>query len=394
MDNLEKLDKQYLMNTYNKDYTNFTKGKNATLYDENGDDYIDFISGIAVISAGHSNEKINNAIKEQIDNLTHISNLFVIQPQVQLAKKISNKLDDKYNTFFCNSGTEANEGAIKIARKYGEIENEIKRYKIITLEHSFHGRTITSLKATGQTSMHTYFGPFPDGFTYAKNIEDIQNKIDDKTIAVMIELIQGEGGVEMFDIKQVQALEKLCKQKDILLIVDEVQTGIYRCGEFLLSNLYNITPDIITLAKGLGNGIPIGAILTTKKDVLSFGTHGSTFGGNFISTTASLKTIEILENIKDTKQLDDTIEYFSKKMDELESKFKNILKKQVGIGMLRGFRLENQDILTKVIQKAKENKLLLLKAGRNTLRILPTLTITKDEIDLGFDRFEKTLENI
>jgi acetylornithine aminotransferase len=229
---------------------------------------------------------------------------------------------------------------------------------------------------------------------YADDIKDIENKIDNKTIAVMIELIQGEGGVESFDKTQVQHLASICKQKNILLIVDEVQTGIYRTGEFLLSNLYEIQPDIITLAKGLGNGIPIGAILTTKKDVLSLSSHGSTFGGNYISTTAGLKVIEILEELKDSGKLDNTIKYFSKKMDEIQEKFPNILKKQVGIGMLRGFRMQDLETLEKVIQKAKENKLLMLKAGKNTLRILPTLSITEKEINLGFARFEMALNDL
>jgi len=392
--NIKQIDKQYVMQTYNRDYTNFKKGINATLFDEQGNDYIDFVSGIAVVSVGHANSEVNEAIKNQIDNITHMSNLFVIEPQALLAQSISAKLDNKYNAFFCNSGTEANEGAIKIARKYGEVDGEIKRFKIITLKNSFHGRTITALRATGQESMHNYFGPYPDGFVYANGVQDIKNHIDNQTIAVMIELIQGEGGVEELDKTQVQELYKLCKQKDILLIVDEVQTGIYRTGEFLLSNKYDIYPDIITLAKGLGNGVPIGAILTTHKEVLGFSSHGSTFGGNYLSTTASLKVIEILDRKKQNGELDATISYFEKKLNDIQKQFSHILKKQVGIGMLKGFRLESKEILDEVLDKSKKYRLLMLKAGKNTLRILPTLSISNEEIDKGFDRFAKALSEI
>ena len=392
--NLQTLDQEYILQTYNKDYTHFVRGKNATLYDADGNDYIDFIAGIAVTSVGHANERVNAAISTQLSKLTHISNLFVIEPQANLAQKMSQKLHNKYSTFFCNSGTEANEGAIKIARKYGEIEGEIKRFKIVTLKNSFHGRTITALKATGQEAMHNYFGPFPDGFVYASGIEDISNHFDNQTVAVLVELIQGEGGIETFTKEQVKELAKQCKEKNILLIVDEVQTGIYRTGEFLLSQKYDIYPDIITLAKGLGNGVPIGAIMTTHKDLMGHGSHGSTFGGNFLATTAALEVMSILEEQKTSGELDDTIAYFEQKLDEIQQAFPTILLKKVGVGLMVGFRLQSAEVLTEVLQKAKENRLLMLKAGKNTLRILPSLIISKTEIDEGFNRLQATLSAI
>ena len=202
-----------LLNTYSRFDVNFIKGKNATLFDENENDYIDFTSGIGVVSVGHGNEKLANALCNQAKNIIHISNLYRIKPQEELAKLIVKKSGINGGVFFCNSGAEANETAIKIARKYGEVNGEIKRYKIITLKNSFHGRTISTLKATGQEKFHHYFGPFPDGFTYANDIEDIYNKIDDKTIGVMIELIQGEGGVNPFDKEEIKRLEKELKKK-------------------------------------------------------------------------------------------------------------------------------------------------------------------------------------
>ena len=383
---LESIDKTYVLNTYARKYVNFKSGKNATLFDENDKDYIDFTSGIGVVSVGHANKRLSSAICDQAKKILHISNLYLIEPQALLAKKIVklSKLDG--GVFFANSGAEANEGALKIARKYGEVDGEIKRYKVITLKHSFHGRTISTLKATGQESMHNYFGPFPDGFVYANDIDEIESLLDDHTVAVMIELIQGEGGVEPLDKKKVQSLAKLLKQKDILLIVDEVQSGVYRTGEFLASNLYEIEPDIVTLAKGLGGGVPIGAILTTKKDVLKIGDHGSTFGGNYLVTRASLEVLDILEN----ENLKDTIEYFDTKLDSF-LKYDFVLKK-VGIGLMKGLRIKNSQILTQLIQKCFEERVLVLKAGRDTLRFLPPLTITKEEIDKGFDRVKKAFD--
>jgi acetylornithine aminotransferase len=286
--------------------------------------------------------------------------------------------------FFSNSGAEANEGALKIARKYGEVDGMPKRYKIITLKHSFHGRTISTLKATGQEAMHNYFGPFPDGFVYADSIEHIESLLDEHTIGVMIELVQGEGGVESQDKEAVQRLAELLKKRDILLIVDEVQTGIYRTGEMFASNLYGITPDIITVAKGLGGGVPIGAVMSGKKDVLKAGDHGSTYGGNYLVTAASLKVLEILKEQKSSGKLDKRVELFSKHTDALTLKYPNIIDKSVGVGLMVGLRIKDADILATIIKSSFESGLLVLKAGRNTLRFLPPLTISDKEIEVGF----------
>ncbi|EDM24351.1 aspartate aminotransferase family protein [Caminibacter mediatlanticus] len=384
----------YLLNTYSRFDVEFIRGENATLWDKNRNEYIDFTSGIGVVSVGHGNIRLSNAICDQARNIIHISNLYRIPPQKELAEILVKKSGIDGGVFFCNSGAEANETALKIARKYGEVNGEIKRYKVITLENSFHGRTISTLKATGQPKFHTYFGPFPDGFDYAKNIKDIENKIDDKTIAVMIELIQGEGGVNPFDKEDIQNLAKFLKEKDILLIVDEVQTGIYRTGEFLASNLYEITPDIVTLAKGLGGGVPIGAVITSLVDVLKPGDHGSTFGGNYLSTRAGIEVIKILDEYYESGMLKEIINYFDSKLVEIAKEFPNLFDNVSGFGLMRALKTHKSEIRDEIVKKAFEEKVLVLKAGNNAVRFLPPLTITKEEINEGFDRLKSAIFKI
>jgi len=392
---LEQQDKKYVLQTYARDYTNFVKGVGSTLYDENGRDYIDFASGIGVNSVGHGNEKLTSALCEQAKNIIHISNLQVIEPQVKLAQKIVELSGYDMGIFFANSGAEANEGAIKIARKYGETKFDSKKFKVITLEHSFHGRTITTVKATGQESFHTpNFSPYPDGFSYEKSIADVYAAIDDETIAVLIELVQGEGGVQPFEKEEIRKLAAHLKSEGILLIVDEVQTGVYRTGEFLASNLYEIEPDIITLAKGLGGGVPIGAVMTRHKEVLTAGDHGSTFGGNYLSTAAGLAVLDVLKPLYDNGSVDETIIYFSEKLKEIVEKYENLFEKEVGLGLMRGLRAKSAEIQGNVLKNALAEGLVILKAGRNTVRFLPSITISKNEIDEGFKRFEKAISSL
>ncbi len=393
--NLEELDKQFVLGTYARNYTNFVKGVGSTLYDDKGSDYIDFASGIGVNSVGHGNPQLTKAICEQAGKIIHISNLQVIEPQVKLAQRIVELSGYDMAIFFANSGAEANEGAIKIARKYGETKFDNKRYKVITLEHSFHGRTITTVKATGQESFHTAnFSPYPDGFSYVKSIADLYGSIDDETVAVLIELVQGEGGVEPFDRDEIQRLAKYLKDNDILLIVDEVQTGVYRTGQFLASNLYDIEPDIVTLAKGLGGGLPIGAVMTSYKDIFVAGDHGSTFGGNYLSTTAGLSVLSILSEMDGSGELKERLIYFEEKLKNIADKYQNIFDREVGIGFMRGLRAKDAQTVTNILNATINHGLIVLKAGRNTVRFLPSMTITKDEIDEGFKRFEKALNSI
>jgi len=393
--NLENIDKQYVLNTYNRNYVNFKRGVNATLFDENNKKYIDFTSGIGVVSVGHGNKAVADVIYKQVSSLTHMSNLYEIEPQSLLAKKLVELSGYDMACFFGNSGAEANEGAIKIARKYGQEKFDSKKYKVITLENSFHGRTITTVKASGQKAMHKdSFSPYPDGFSYDVSIKDIYKSIDKHTVAVMIELVQGEGGVQPLDKQEVKDLATYLKKHDILLIVDEVQTGAYRTGEFLCSNLYDIEPDIITMAKGVGGGVPIGIVLTKHKNLLVPGDHGSTFGGNFLSTAAALEVCSILEDIKTSGELDKTSEYFAKKVHKLYKNHKDIFAKNVGIALMQGLRVKKEEVLQKLITNAFNEGVLVLRAGQNTLRFLPPLTITNDEIDLGFERLENAIKNV
>ena len=385
---------QFVLPTYARQPLSFVKGKNARLSDIDGKDYIDFAAGIAVCSVGHANDRLTKAITDQVSKVIHVSNLYYIEPQGECARRIVEQSGYKMKCFFGNSGAEANEGAIKIARKFGEVDGEPKRYKIITLEHSFHGRTITALKATGQESMHNYFGPFPDGFVYAKNIDEIESLLDEHTVAVMIELVQGEGGVQPLDRQKVQALAGLLKSKNILLMVDEVQTGIYRTGEFLASNLYDIQPDVITLAKGLGGGVPIGVVMTNRLDIFAAGDHGSTFGGNYLSTAAANEVLDILEELKNSGELDETLIYFEKALSNFAAEHPAIFMEHVGFGLMRGLRVVDADTLGKIINAARNEGVIVLKAGRNTLRFLPPLTITKEDINEGFARLEKAMASL
>jgi acetylornithine aminotransferase len=393
--NLEQLDKNYVLQTYGRDYTNFVKGVGSTLFDESGREFIDFASGIGVNSVGHANAVLTDALCQQVKKIIHISNLQVIEPQAKLAEQICKLSGYDGAIFFANSGAEANEGAIKIARKYGETKFDKKRYKVVTLEHSFHGRTITTVKATGQESFHTpNFSPYPDGFSYVNQIDAIYDHVDDETVAVLIELVQGEGGVQPFSKDEITKLADYLKDREILLIVDEVQTGVYRTGKMLASNVYDIEPDIVTLAKGLGGGMPIGAVMTKHKDILSKGDHGSTFGGNYMSTTAGLAVLDVLSILDESGVLAETIDYFESKLKNALSNYSNLFDKEVGIGLMRGLRAKDNDTMRKILTNSMKEGLIVLPAGRNTVRFLPSLTITKDEIDEGFKRFEKAISSL
>ena len=394
MNIIKELDKKYVLPTYARADVEFVSGDNARLVDANGKNYIDFASGIAVCSVGHANKRVNDAICKQLSNITHTSNLYYIAPQAKAAQKIVEASGYDMKCFFGNSGAEANEGAIKIARKFGEKEGELKRYKVITLQHSFHGRTITTVKATGQAYMHNYFGPYPDGFVYADDINHVESLVDDHTCAVMIELVQGEGGVQPLDREAVQKLAKFLKSKDVLLIIDEVQTGVYRTGKFLASNYYDIEPDVVTLAKGLGGGVPIGVVMTTLKDVFSAGDHGSTFGGNFLSTTAACEVVDILDEMYESGELQKSIDYFDSELEKFYMEHRDVFTSKVGIGMMCGLRAKDSDTLAKMISNAREEGVIVLRAGRDTLRLLPALTITKEEIDEGFKALNRALSSL
>ncbi len=422
MDNLEKFSKQYLLDTYARDYTHFVRGEGAKLYTNDGVEYIDFTAGIGVNALGHNHPALVESIANQAQKVLHLSNLFYIDSQVRLAKKMVELAGADMRVFFCNSGLEANECAIKIARIYGErfsvdlaessvdsressgdscdssLFNAYKnhRYKIITLKNSFHGRSIATLRACGQDKMHTHFSPFPEGFLYAKDISDAieKAKSDGAVAAIFIELIQGEGGICAFPKDEVVRLADFCAKNEILLMVDEVQSGVFRSGAFLASNYYGIKPNVVTLAKGLAGGVPIGAVMCDKVDIFAPSQHGSTFGGNPLSTTAGIATLEVLEAYKNSGALDKQIARFEAHLKAITDKFSKIILGISGIGFMRGLKIKDDETLGAIIVKARENRLLVLKSGNATLRFLPPLLISEGEIDEGFRRLESALSGI
>ncbi|MDY6057546.1 MAG: aminotransferase class III-fold pyridoxal phosphate-dependent enzyme [Campylobacter lanienae] len=373
-----------LMNNYSRADVGFIKGKGAVLWDKNGKDYIDFASGIGVCALGHSHKGVAKIVAKQAKTLLHTSNLYNIAPQAKLANKISNLLGGGYELFFANSGAEANECAIKLARKFGFSKG--RKSEIISLKNSFHGRTIATLAMTGQDKFHPdEFGAYPDGFKFYDSIDDIIANLNENTAAVIIELVQGEGGINPLDKDKVQNLAKILNQKDILLITDEVQCGVYRTGEFVTSKLYDITPDIITFAKGLGNGVPISAC-ATRKSIFSPGDHGSTFGGGFLVTSVAEYVLSELEILKSSGKLNKTIAKFEKNLEKLVSKNSDIFEKRVGIGLMQGIVVKDVEFLAKIVAKALECGLLVLRSGKDTLRFLPPLNLSKKELKEGFIR--------
>lgn len=385
---VKEQDKKYIMNTYARYDACIVKGKGATCYDINNKEYIDFTSGIGVNSLGFADDAWVEAVTNQAKNLAHISNLYYTLPDVELAKLLCEKTGYS-RVFFGNSGAEANEGAIKVARKYSFDKYGEGRNKIVTLVNSFHGRTVTTLSATGQDVFHNYFFPFTEGFAYSKanDFEDFLKVVDDTTCAVMLEYIQGEGGVNALDLYYVKKVFDYCNERDILVIADEVQTGIGRTGKLLCGENFGVKADITTLAKGLGGGLPIGAVLVNEKleDVLNAGSHGTTFGANPIVCAGALA---VLKKVSD--------ENFLKEVALKGEKIKASLlcSKEVksisGLGLMIGIEL-NEKVSSEVLKKCLEKGLMVLTA-KTKVRLLPPLTITNDEIVKGLDILWKVLE--
>ena len=384
---IKEQDSQYIMNTYGRFSVALVKGKGATAYDESGKEYIDFTSGIGVNSLGYCDDAWVKAVSEQAKTLQHISNLYYSPLQTQLAEKLC-QITSMSKVFFANSGAEANECAIKLARKYSFEKYGKERTDIVTLENSFHGRTVTTLSATGQDVFHNYFFPFTEGFCFAKanDMESVKSKVDSHTCAVMIELIQGEGGVNPLEKSFVTELAEYCQQNDLLLIVDEVQTGVGRTGTFYCYEQFGIQPDIVSSAKGIGGGLPMGVCLCNEKlqEVMTAGTHGTTYGGNPIAFAGALTVIDIVANeefLKDVSLKGDYIRYKLSKMQGIAE--------VRGMGLMIGIVLE-KDNAKEVASKCVENGLLVLTA-KTLIRFLPPLTITKEETDKGLAIFERTI---
>lgn len=373
-------DSQFISNTYKRHPITLEKGKGAVAYDVEGKKYIDFSSGIGVNSLGYCNDSWVDAVVKQVRNLQHTSNLFATLPDVELAEKLCSATGYR-KVFFGNSGAEANECAIKIARKYGITNKGEGCNNIVTLVNSFHGRTITTLAATGQESFHKNFFPFTGGFKYAP-INDksaLESTVDDTVCAVMMEVVQGEGGVIAADKEYVTFVSELCKSKGILLIVDEVQTGIGRTGTLLASEQFGVKPNLVTLAKGLGGGLPIGAVLMDEltENVFTYGDHGSTFGGNPVACAGGVAVLnEITEN--------GVLESVPEKAEYLRAELLKIpqVKELSGLGLMIGITVDEKYTASEVAKKCVENGLLILTA-KTKLRILPPLNITKEEIDEG-----------
>ncbi len=378
----------HVMGSYGRFDLVLEKGENQCATDENGKQYIDFGSGIGTNSLGYCNEDWVNAVCDQVKSLQHTSNYYYTKVQADFAEKLSEATGLK-NMFFCNSGAEANECAIKIARKYSFDKYGKGRHNIITLVNSFHGRTMCTLSATGQEVFHNYFFPFVEGFRYveANNIEDLKAKLDDTVCAVMFEYIQGEGGVMALERSFVDEIFSLCKKMDVLTISDEVQTGVGRTGKFLAGDNFGKKADIITLAKGIAGGIPMGACLAGDKcaDVLTPGTHGSTFGGNPIACAGGLAVLKKAADEDFLAEVTAKGEYIREKVIKMPN-----VKSISGMGLMIGIELENGKEAKDIVKKALDKGLLLLTA-KEKVRLLPPLTISYEELDKGLNILEELL---
>lgn len=384
-------DSRFIAHTYQRFPVAVRDGHGAQATDFHGKKYIDFGSGIGTNVLGFCPEKWMDAVKEQLTKVQHTSNLFYTLPAAQLAEHLC-KATGYQKVFFGNSGAEANEGAIKIARKYGMEQKGEHCNRIITMENSFHGRTITTLSATGQESFHQYFFPFTDGFISIPihDIQRLKNSIDDSICAVMLELVQGEGGVVALEKGHVKEIEQLCNKHNILLIVDEVQTGIGRTGTFLCCEQYDIHPNLVTLAKGLGAGLPIGAILMDEitQEVLQPGQHGSTFGGNPVICAGASEVVKQVCNPAFLADVVAKAAYLRREMVALPG-----VSEVSGLGMMLGISVTQENNARKIAETCVENGLLILTAKKK-LRVMPPLNITKDEINQGVQILAHSLQAI
>ncbi len=379
--NTMETSEQFLMKTYGRQPIAVQSGTRGICTDENGKTYIDFGSGIGTNSLGYCDADWADAVCKQVRTIQHTSNYYYINVQAELAEQLCT-LTDMERVFFGNSGAEANECAIKVARKYSFDRYGEGRGTILTLQNSFHGRTMTTLAATGQDVFHKDFYPFPQGFVHAKpnDLTDLHEKLDDSVCAVMIELVQGEGGVNVLDPDYVKVVSEICKERDLLLIVDEVQTGIGRTGTFLACEQYHLHPDIITLAKGLGGGLPIGACLVAAScaDVMGQSSHGSTFGGNPVVCAGALA---VLSRVAEPGFLDSVQEKSVYIREVLESCPE--VESVSGLGLMIGIRLKTMQA-GEVLAAARDAGLLVLTA-KDKVRLLPPLTISKEELDAGLE---------
>lgn len=382
---------KYLMHTYNRFNIEMESGQGCYLKDTNGKEYLDLTSGIGVNCLGHNHPVLVEAIQKQVATLMECSNLYYSKPMVDAAKKLV-EYTGLSKVFFSNSGAEANEGMIKLARKYSYDKYGEGRDVIITLKQSFHGRTITTLKATGQDKFHQYYFPFTEGFDYAaaNDIEDLKKVANEKTCAVMVELIQGESGVVPLDKDYVKAVEEFCHSNDILFLVDEVQTGIGHTGTLFCFEQYDVLPDVVTTAKALGGGVPIGAVITGDKckDTFGPGDHGSTFGGNPLSCKAADTVLSIVTE-------PDFLNHVKVVGAALKTGIENIqsdkIKEVRGIGLMLGIVVDPEK-RADYVQAMMDKGLLTLTAGKDAIRLLPPLTLSLEEVDKALEIMKEVFE--
>ncbi|NPA52284.1 MAG: aspartate aminotransferase family protein [Aquificae bacterium] len=375
---------KYLMPNYARYPILFEKGEGVYLYDEKGNIYLDMLAGIAVNVLGYSHPAITKAICQQAKKLIHTSNLFYIKPQIELAKiLVENTIKGK--VFFCNSGAEANETAIKLARRYFFTKGE-NRYEIITFKGGFHGRTLGALSATFTPEYQEGFKPLLEGFRYAEfnSIDSVLDKVNEKTAGVMIEIVQGEGGINPAKKEFLQDLQNLCREKNILLIVDEVQTGIGRTGKLFAFQHFDLNPDIITTAKALGGGVPIGAVVAKDNvsSTFSAGTHGSTFGGNYLATEVAKQVLKIVNQKDFLEEVSEKGEYFKQKLKETFGF------KVKGLGLMIGLELPSHIEAKDIAKESLKKGLIIGTAGKNTLRFVPPLIVQKNHIDEAVEKLK------
>ena len=380
----------FLANNYNRKKISFKKGIGSYLVATNGKKYLDFCSGIAVNSLGHANPRLVKALYKQAKKVWHVSNAFTIPEGEMLAKKLVKKTFAD-SVIFQNSGTEATEVAIKVARRYFYSIGKPKKNRILCVKNSFHGRTIAAIFASGSKKMTEGFGPKVSGFDHFTfgDHNSLKKRISKNTAAIMVETIMGEGGIKVIPDWCLRDLRKLCNKKKILLILDEVQCGIGRSGDFFAFESSKVKPDIVPIAKGIGGGFPIGAVLMNKKvsKAMVPGTHGSTFGGNPLAMSVGNEVMDIISNKKFLKNIKNLSKYFFKNLNDIKDKYPNIIKQIRGKGLLIGIQLHKDQTL--FIKKLMENKLLTIKAAENVIRILPPLNVKKSEIDIALKVINK-----
>ncbi len=379
-----------LAKNYKRRNLSFYKGRGSFLYTRNGTKFLDFVQGIAVNSLGHTNPNLVKSINKQSKKLWHVSNSFKIPEGEELAKKLTKKTFAD-SVIFQNSGAEATEAAIKVARRYFYSIGQPKKNRILCIKNSFHGRTIAAINASGSKKMVEGFGPKVAGFDHFKfgNHKELKKKITSKTAAIMIEPIMGEGGIKVIPTWCLKEIRKICDKKKILLILDEVQCGIGRSGKFFSYEYANIKPDIVPIAKGIGGGFPIGAVLMTKKvsKAMVPGTHGSTFGGNPLAMSVGNAVMDEIFKKGFLSRVQSNSKYFISELNKIKSKFPKIIKEVRGKGLILGIQLHHDQ--TKFIEDLLKNKLLTIRAGENVIRILPPLNVNKKEIDMALKIINK-----